>query len=196
MIIKHTKKWLTSSIKFKKMVGASGVELAYEQLWPIMCTTVQSLRFLCFKDTSHSFHHHRFYPLKTFQILSLHCSGFSHISQNTLDISSIKSLQTIWYDVQRAVNIGNSSLNLARSNTFHSISCCLLHTTTWTNYKLCHPDKKNLVHTPLSHRAQSQPFSTPLSEQNISCDGHQQCSSIYQRCHCAFFEPICDTQRA
>ena len=33
---------------------------AYEQLWTIIWTTVQSLQSLCIKDTSHSFHHHMY----------------------------------------------------------------------------------------------------------------------------------------
>ena len=56
----------------------------------------KSLQSLCIKDTSRSFHHRTYVRspspvrlLKTFQILSLYCSGFSHILQNTLGTSSI-----------------------------------------------------------------------------------------------------------
>ena len=128
--------------------------------------------------------------LKTFQILSFHCSGFSQIFQNTLDTSSINLSLDMIRCTTRCQNM--RKLFEFTPNSFPLCCSCLLHTTTGTNI-VCHPDNKILVHIPPSHKAQSQPFSTPLSEHNISCNGDQHNSSIYQRCHCTFYEPICYT---
>ena len=56
-----------------------------------------SLRFLSFQGhPTHPPHHHTLCPFQTFQIISLHCPGFSSIYQNTLDTSTIDpSLDTI-----------------------------------------------------------------------------------------------------
>ena len=120
------------SIKFQKeMKGVSKGNISvrtYKQLWAIICATVETLRFLFFKETSHSSHHHIY-------VLSSEDFSDSHPSFLWLQSLSLKSLKSLASDISkhsghkhykslprydtihahRAVEIGDNSLNLALS---------------------------------------------------------------------------------
>ena len=98
---------------------------------------------------------------------------------------------TIWYDAQRAVNIGDNSLNLSQ---IHFILSLAASSTLPPEPNICHPEKI-IWDTLHPHTGLNLNLLQHRSEQNMPCNGDQHCSSIYQICHCTFHEPICDTQR-
>ena len=161
----------------------SGEGSAYDQLWPIICTTVQSLQFLASRALRihltiiHTFTIIEYVIIRTFKILqsftilpTFTITIIGTFSQDFSDFQpSLFRLQShiskhsehkLYESLPRCDILCTTSCQDRRylfelcTNTFHSSSSCLLHTTTGTKY-ICHPDDTILVHTPPSHLAQT-----------------------------------------